>query len=822
MMDEHPDIINDTLSIQPNHEDYPKPIIGQVTNLEVDQAEKELQHIAKHPSDDPNLDAHLIKDAEQALEAGDVKNEVNLADLIEEDSPYPEVRAAVSNVDDVDMPVFTARTVILGLITTIIVPGLNQFLSLRFPTSFVGPNVVTIISYSFGQMLSWCLPTKVWKTRWGNWTLNPGPFNVKEHTLINIMSQMSATSAYATDVLAVQRMHGMYEIPSWGYGYGILLVWSTQLVGLSFASVSRKFLVWQPSMIWPSVLPTCTLINSMHGIKSEGYGGGISRQKFFWIAFVVLFFYQFFPSYIFTMLSIGNWFCTIAPKNVVLNQILGTQSGLGLLPFTFDWTVITYAMSPLASPWWTQANALAGFVIFFVIVCPAMYYTNTWNAKYMPMFDSSSYDRFGQPYEVSKVIPKSNGLSPPVLDVNQYNNYSMIYLPSALTVSYFLSFASITAVLVHVGLFHGKSMWKQMRSSPADSTDVHMQLMSKYKEAPYWWYLVLFLGSFAMGIGAVEGWPTGLPWWGFIVAIVLGGVFFLPVGVIQALSNQQVGMNMISELIVGYMLPGRPFAMMIFKTTMYMATSQGLAFVSDQKIAHYMKLPPRAVFFAQIIATMVGGAVQLAVQEWSFNNIDGICHPDQKEKFTCSSQRVFGTASVIWGLIGPKNMFSIGKRYNSLLYGFLVGALVPIPIWLLAKKFPKSRFHLINTPVIFAATGAIPPATGVNYLSPIVVGFLTQYLWKRYQFKKWFKFNYILSAALDGASAISVVFIFFVLQYVHGSNPKATNQEFYNKGWWGNSAWQHTADYEGASLWTLPKHVGFEGTPNEIGQPHVS
>ncbi|CCU98702.1 unnamed protein product [Malassezia sympodialis ATCC 42132] len=319
-----------------------------------------------------------------------------------------------------------------------------------------------------------------------------------------------------------------------------------------------------------------------------------------------------------------------------------------------------------------------------------------------------------------------------------------------------------------------------------------------------------------MGVGAIEGWPTDLPWWAFLVAIVIGLVFILPVGIVLAISNQEVGLNMISELIIGYMLPGRPIAMMIFKTTMYMITYQGLQFVQDQKMAHYMKIPPRAVF-----ATLVGGVVQLAVQSWAFSNIEDICTDDQPEKFNCASNKVFGTASIVWGLIGPANMFSIGKRYNSLMYGFLVGAIAPVIVWLLAKKFPKGRFHLINLPVIFTGTGNIPPATGVNYLAPIAVGFLTQYVWKRAHFKTWFKFNYILSAVLQGASAIAVVFIFFVLQYVHGSNDNAPNQKFYNEGWWGNTAWQNTADAEGTPLWNLPNNAAFEGKPIDIGMPYV-
>lgn len=36
---------------------------------------------------------------------------------------------------------------------------------------------------------------------------------------------------------------------------------------------------------------------------------------------------------------------------------------------------------------------------------------------------------------------------------------------------------------------------------------------------------------------------------------------------IQAITNQQIGLNVITELIVGYALPGKPIAMMMFKVS---------------------------------------------------------------------------------------------------------------------------------------------------------------------------------------------------------------------------------------------------------------
>ena len=54
-----------------------------------------------------------------------------------------------------------------------------------------------------------------------------------------------------------------------------------------------------------------------------------------------------------------------------------------------------------------------------------------------------------------------------------------------------------------------------------------------------------------------------------IPIFIIAFVYFIPIGMIQAITNQQIGLNVITELIIGYALPGRPLAMMLFKTWGY-------------------------------------------------------------------------------------------------------------------------------------------------------------------------------------------------------------------------------------------------------------
>lgn len=63
---------------------------------------------------------------------------------------------------------------------------------------------------------------------------------------------------------------------------------------------------------------------------------------------------------------------------------------------------------------------------------------------------------------------------------------------------------------------------------------------------------------------------------------------------------QQVGLNVITELIIGYLYPGKPLANVSFKTYGYISMSQALMFLQDFKLGTYMKIPPKSMFLVQV------------------------------------------------------------------------------------------------------------------------------------------------------------------------------------------------------------------------------
>lgn len=77
-----------------------------------------------------------------------------------------------------------------------------------------------------------------------------------------------------------------------------------------------------------------------------------------------------------------------------------------------------------------------------------------------------------------------------------------------------------------------------------------------------------------------------------------------------------------------------------------------------------VKIPPRSMFYAQFFAVVWLSLVQIATYNFLRGNIEGVCSSTQKQGITCPNAKTFFNASVIWGVVGPKRMFSAGALYS--------------------------------------------------------------------------------------------------------------------------------------------------------------
>ena len=520
------------------------------TDFEADRKMPDLDIVVSKSQEFDTVTSHLVND---------IMEDEYAAVHVEDDSPYPEVRAAVPSTDDPTLPQNTIRAWVIGLILTTVGCGMNMLFSFHSPSFAITTFVTSILAWPIGNFWAWIFPD--WKIFGAS--LNPGPFNVKEHTIITIMANVSfgTGAAYATDILLAQNM---FYKSNFGWGYNLLLIWSTQCIGFAFGGVMRRFVVDSPGAIWPLNLVTATFLTNMHINENHTANGWkISRLAFFVIVFVASFVWYWFPGYIFQALSYFSWITWIKPNNVIINQVFGSSSGLGMIPnnIALDWNQIAgYIGSPLIPPASVIATIFGSIVVIFWIVVPAIHYSNTWYSQYLPISSTGSFDRFQQTYNVSKIIDHKT------LSFNEaeYKKYSPLFLSTTFAISYGLSFASILATITHTICFHGRDLIASLKAK--EKPDVHNRLMKAYKPVPEWWYIIVFLVFFGMSIATVRAWPTEMPVWGLVFALIIAIIFLLPVAIIYAKTNIAVGLNVVTEFIVGYVLPGRPIAMILFKT----------------------------------------------------------------------------------------------------------------------------------------------------------------------------------------------------------------------------------------------------------------
>ncbi|KAM9923320.1 hypothetical protein OXX59_005251 [Metschnikowia pulcherrima] len=704
------------------------------------------------------------------------------AGVIEFHSPYAEVRGVTEPYDNPDMYCETIRIYIAGVIWTAIGSFINEFFKQRRPSILLESAVVQIFLYPSGLFLAWVLPKRkvtIWK-----WTvdLNPGPWNHKEQMLATLFYNVSSSYPYASFNIPVVKMDMFYGVKWADWGYQILLILSTQFMGFGFAGIMRKFAVYPTRAIWPNVLPTLALNKAL--LQSEPReiinGWKITRFNFFVIAFIGSFLYFWLPEYLFQALSTFNWMTWIAPQNAALAVVTGSVNGLGFNPIaSFDWNIIS-SNSALVIPFYSQLNQYIGSIIGFFCIIGVWYSNYKWTG-YLPINSNGLFTNKGKSYKVSQILDSNN-----LMDQSKYEAYGPPFYTAANLVSYGSSFALYPFTVLYVGLaewkhikFAFKGLWGAIRNFKESTYegyhDAYSKSMRNYKEVPEWCFLIVLVISVILAILCCKLYPTETPVWGIFFALAINFVFLIPLTLVYSITGYSFGLNILVELIVGYALPGNGMALMFIKALGYNIDGQSQSYVADQKMAHYVRIPPRALFRTQILSTLISCFISLAVMNFCIENIKDYCDPSQPQKFSCPSARTFYSASVIWGVIGPQKVFS--HLYPILKWCFLLGFLLAPFVFLIKKYFRKHEAIKYFEPVLIIGGFSIYAPNNLAYHTP---GFIASFFFMhviRNRYLAWFKkYNFLLSGALSAGVAFSSIIIFFAVSY---HEKKVT--------WWGNT-----------------------------------
>ncbi|KAI8869313.1 OPT family small oligopeptide transporter [Ramicandelaber brevisporus] len=672
-----------------------------------------------------------------------------VTDLDDSDSPYLEVRIAVSNTDDPTALSLTFRVWLLGLIFSVLLSAANQLMMFRDAPVVMSLTFIQILAYPCGKLLEFILPRTQFKTFGWMWSFNPGQFTIKEHTLLVVLVSSSTSSLYAMEYVIMRR--AFYKDPV-NFWTGLLMVATAQMVGYGFAGLCRRLLIFPASMIWPAILANVVLLRSFH---ERTNWPGLSRTKMFWTVLIGAFVWYWVPGYAFSVLSNIAILCLFNRRSKLMFQLSDGMHGLGIAGITLDWSsIVANLPNPIATPFWAVVNVFIGGAVLSVwTLTPAIYYTNTFSSQDYPIYRSGTYTVDGKAYNISRIMTPDL-----MLNATAYDQYSPLRMSAGLAVYYAVGFATLTSLISYTLLHYRVEILARLFDALNQPEDIHMRLMKSYKEVPNWWYASLLLFFVAVGIILCEVLHVGLRFWWFLLALAMALVFLIPIGMILAITNIAPGLNIFTELIYGYIDPGNPLGNAAYKVWGYTSLWMAHALVGDLKLGHYMKIPPRHLFIAQVVGTLIAVFTQMGISYWAFAHIPNLCDTSVPgNRWSCRMPGLFYQASIIYGVVAPKRTFN-DQDYNVLLHAFWIGLLLPVPIYFIQKRYPTSWISNIHVPLILSAFLNGPAMMSVSFTSFMLVALLFNQI-RKHRLRWYGRYAYAVAAGLDAGTSLASILV---------------------------------------------------------------
>lgn len=728
------------------------------------------------PSKAPIVD---LKAAALSSNVGDVYDNVRAIDLgadgkerpIETDMDYA-VRL-ISLEDDPSMPIFTFRMWVLALGFSCFGAVLGQIFYFRPQTISVSQLFLQIFAYIIGKAMEEVIPgpsekarfktRDTWFWRW----MNPGPFNIKEHVSITIMASTASSSALAISIFAAQDLY--YNVRP-NVAVGIFTLIGSQLIGYGLAGVMRVFLVYPTFAVYPQLVPTVQLFDTLHRGKTALMQQ--KRMKFFWILCITIFVWEWIPEYIAPTLTGVSIFCLANQKSAWFTRVFGGAAGnegLGLFSLCFDWAYVGSGggtIGSLFTPLSTQLSLYGGCLVCIIAFC-ACYSMNIWNAQNFPFLTQLLFYEDGRPYDQLSILNDDFTLNNEKLAEQGLPWYAASQLLYKISRTMYIG-----AALTHFLLWHGKTVWRLIiESRTKECDDPHYQKMKIYKEAPIYWYLGIFLASIGMALATAYTAHSGLPWWGLFVALIFSALFIPVVGTLACTVGYAPSIENLVQMLGGAIIPGKPVANMYFTLYGYNTLLQSLALLQDLKLGQYTKIPPRVTFTVQSIGTVIGALLNFAIMRTVLSSHREILLDVQGSNIWSGQQvQSYNSDAIAWGALG-KPLYATGTRYGFVPYMLIAGLGFPIPFYLAHKRWPKFGFNFVFTPILVAELGFLSVGINSSVFTSFLLAVFSQYYLRRYR-ATWFrKYNFLLSAALDGGTQIMIFVYTFA---VGGGSGKTT------------------------------------------------
>ncbi|KAF7307899.1 hypothetical protein MKEN_01150600 [Mycena kentingensis (nom. inval.)] len=748
-------------------------------------------------------------------EVAEVYDDVRAIDLDDNGKERPIVTDVdvatrlISLEDDPTLQAFTFRMWLLGLGLSCFGAVLGQIFYFRPQTVFVSQLFLQILAYLLGVGLQEIIPgpfnerfttpnNAFWRF------MNPGPFNIKEHVAITIFSSTAAHSALAISIFAVDSLY--YNI-SPNAGVGIFTLIGSQLLGYGLGGVMRAFLVYPTYMVFPGLLPTVQLFDALHRGKKMFLQK--KRVRFFWSCFVAMcvlyvlrfplsvhraeklkVIWEWFPEFIAPTLTGISIFCLAKRDSPWFTRIFGGAAGnegLGMFALCFDWNYVGSggesikivpwlrglttlklqggSLGALFTPLSTQLSLYFGTLICILFPCSrspsadsddriafcALYANNVWHGQNFPWLSQELFYENGTQYDQLSILDENFRLDPAKLEIQ-----GLPWFASSQVLTKIGTNLAIGATLTHVFLWYGKPIKEVIqRYRAGDSYDPHLAKMKVYREVPMWWYIAVFLASFGMAMATIYTGGSGMPGWGLVVGIIIAAIFLPFTVTIYAITGFNTDMQSLVQIIGASIMPGSPQTNMYFTLYGYNTLQQALRLIQDLKM-QYTKLPPRVTFTVQCIGSVVGGLLNYVIMRVIISTHREVLLDVQGSNIWSGQQpQTFNADAVSWGALG-NILYKPGGRYGIVPLSILIGLAVPVPFWIVHRFWPKLGANHVVTPVICWCLGYLSVGINTSVFTTFLLAVFSQFYLRRYR-PRWFrKYNFLLSAALDGGTQVMV------------------------------------------------------------------
>ncbi|KAJ6575778.1 OPT oligopeptide transporter [Mycena vulgaris] len=685
------------------------------------------------------------------------------------------VRDIVGFEDDPTMPTLTFRVVVLSAIFVCIGAFTGQLTFYRTTSANFSVFFIVLVSWPLGKMMERFLPDLRIPLGRFSFSLNPGPFSTKEHVLIGITGNAGSNGNWATYLPANAKIY--YDIDM-NHAMVFFFGWAVSIIGFSFAAFVRQILIYDPAFIFPVSLQQVTLYRSIH----QSTDAHSTRQmKGFWYICIAIFVWQFFPEFIFPMTAALAPVCWIGGRSKAANFVGSGMGGMGVLNFTLNASNITSTI--VTQPFFVHVILFTGFVITMWILVPIAHFGNVWGSPTFDVMSNGLFTKNGSAYPFTSLLTKAGELNQ-----TKYDEVGVAYAGAQYLWCIFFAYAAFISALVWMALFAGPQITAAIKSLFTGKRVHHDRLsnmMEIYPKVSAIEWMSLFAVAFVVLLVVVLKGHVYMPLFTLFVALGVGVISTLPMSLVYASSGYKISVGYFNELVYGYMLqaPGasrHPLGQLAYRIISGNVWYDTQYLIEDQKIGHYMHIPPRAVIVCQLFGTTLGLAVNYATMFWVLSTrldyLREIKH-DPNGEWTGQELKSYNTAGIQYALVGPHNLFA-DARYQPLWYGFAVGAAAPIIVWLLDRRFKKANFYLWNTTILFSNMSKYRGKITTGPLTQFILGFIWNFWLYRYRYKFWKMWAYITGAALDTGFSLSLIVIFVSLGAAGATMP----------AWWGNNA----------------------------------